>query len=92
MSTMSLFQHAPLNDLKRQIRFLRFKSFIDFDDGIIVELTAYDLERAPNYVAISYAWGIANPLSTIMVNGGTMAVGPNCEYALRQIRRRLKGS
>lgn len=80
-----IFQHNPLEDAKTHIRLLKVVS-VDESRPIRVhcELAAFPIAQGPPYHAISYTWGDAASLASILINGHHMFVRTNCEYALRQ--------
>ncbi|CZT20123.1 uncharacterized protein RCC_05980 [Ramularia collo-cygni] len=83
--------HPPLSHPARQIRLLYMFSGLEGDD-LEFELTAWDLETAPDYVAISYTWGENRDHKTVYINGRPREVWPNCHYALWQVRLHHPGS
>lgn len=77
--------HAPLRDPRAQIRLIRFDPK-ESGDSILVSLETWDLQSAPPYNAISYAWGEPSERHAIGINGITMPVSKNCFHALKQTR------
>jgi hypothetical protein len=77
------FVHDPLPDSKTHIRLLEVLQG-NFGQHVVCTLSAWPLDSAPPYNAISYTWG--DPASTvnITVDGRTMVVRQNCEYVLQQ--------
>ena len=75
--------HAPLRDPRAHIRLIRFDPK-ETGDSILVSLETWDLQCAPPYNAISYAWGEPSERHAIKINGATMPVSKNCFHALRQ--------
>lgn len=54
-------------------------------------LATWDIESAPPYNAISYAWGDFSENHTIFVNSTELCVRKNCFYALQQTRLHYPG-
>jgi hypothetical protein len=77
------FVHDPLPDSKTHIRLLEVLQG-NFGQHVVCTISAWSLDSAPPYNAISYTWG--DPASTvnITVDGRTMVVRQNCEYVLQQ--------
>jgi hypothetical protein len=77
------FVHDPLPDSKTHIRLLEVLQG-NFGQHVVCKLSAWPLDSAPPYNAISYTWG--DPASTvnITVDGRTMIVRQNCDYVLQQ--------
>lgn len=78
-------RHSRLPDDKKYIRLLEILHAERSDTTKVrCEISAWPVDRAPSYHAISYAWGDARETSVIIVNDQEMQVGQNCQYALRQ--------
>lgn len=77
------FAYEPLQDPSREIRLLRIAP----GDPLRCQLSVHKTEEAPEYRAISYAWGDATYTHTIQVDGQDFAVRENCACALRQARQ-----
>jgi hypothetical protein len=77
------FVHDPLPDSKTHIRLVQVSQG-NFGQHVVCTLSAWPLDSAPPYNAISYTWG--DPASTvdITVDGRNMVVRQNCEYVLQQ--------
>lgn len=75
------FKYAPLIDSSSEIRLLEL---LELGQRVVCRLTAWSLEYAPLYYALSYTWGEAAFSTQIIVNDKEMTVRANCEYALRQ--------
>ncbi|ROW01127.1 hypothetical protein VSDG_02830 [Cytospora chrysosperma] len=95
----SEFRHDPLPDSATHIRLLEVLDTShhpkddedddkDDDDHASVRcrLTAWPVDSAPPYHAISYTWGDPDLAARVTVNGRRMEVRQNCEYVLRQAR------
>ncbi|KAK2601284.1 hypothetical protein N8I77_010747 [Diaporthe amygdali] len=79
------FQHEPLPDPANHIRLLEITSVDETRDlPVHCKLTAWPVETAPVYTAISYTWGDPHQLASVLVNGRPMEVRHNCEYVLKQ--------
>ena len=86
----------PLADPQSQIRLLRIASGGSGDD-IACTVSAWSLTNAPEYIAISYVWGVDGQTRSISIwrKGsfqGTMEVSYNCWYALRQAHNARLGT
>lgn len=88
----AIFAHAPLTDATAQIRLLRLVPGSSKDDLLRYEINVYNIEDAPEYRAISYAWGESMQESEIVVDQRWMRVRQTCRYALWQTSLHLKDS
>ncbi|KAF4848561.1 D-xylose 1-dehydrogenase [Colletotrichum siamense] len=81
------FSYEALPDEKAYIRLLEVQE-LDTTAvyGVRCQLTAWPLEHAPGFHAISYTWGDPEQTTFIHVNGKLLKVRRNCEYALKQAR------
>ena len=77
--------HAPFRDPRAQIRLIRLDPKKS-DDDISASLETWDIESAPPYNAISYAWGEPSDRYAITINGFRLRVHKNCFHALKQAR------
>ncbi|KAF9879644.1 hypothetical protein CkaCkLH20_03187 [Colletotrichum karsti] len=84
----SLYTQLPLAHPDRQIRLLRPEPPSPDHDDPIFSLAVHDFDENsyPQYIAISYTWGLPVPLLPIVVNGHKVKVHLNCWYALWQMR------
>lgn len=79
------FTHEPLPDPAKYIRLLEV-----LDDKysktikVRCRLTTWPIDSAPSYHAISYMWGDPKSNTLILMNGKTLQVRTNCEFALKQ--------
>lgn len=79
-----------LQDSRTEIRLLHLQPG-QGDEGISVTIGAYDLERAPKYIAISYVWGNGDIEREITANEHPYKVWSNCYDALWQARHHFPG-
>ncbi|KAI8169032.1 HET-domain-containing protein [Colletotrichum sp. SAR 10_70] len=81
------FSYEALPDEKAYIRLLEVQE-LDTTAvyGVRCQLTAWPLEHAPGFHAVSYTWGDPEQTTFIHVNGKLLKVRQNCEYALKQAR------
>ncbi|KAJ5007996.1 D-xylose 1-dehydrogenase [Colletotrichum sp. SAR 10_66] len=81
------FSYETLPDEKAYIRLLEVQE-LDTTAvyGVRCQLTAWPLEHAPGFHAVSYTWGDPEQTTFIHVNGKLLKVRQNCEYALKQAR------
>lgn len=77
--------HTPFRNSRAQIRLIRLHHE-ESGDSILASLGTWDIDSAPPYNAISYAWGEPSDCFTIAVNGIRLPVRKNCFHALRQAR------
>jgi hypothetical protein len=83
--------HPPLGKPAKQIRLLYLFSGAE-DEDLELELASWDIDLAPPYAAISYAWGRKENHRVLYVNGTQREVWPNCHYAIWQVRLHHPGS
>lgn len=81
---MASFSHDSLPDSASHIRLLEVLEG-NFGEHVVCEVSTWPIGTAPPYCAISYTWGDPNSTVDITVNGQTMEVSRNCEYALQQV-------
>lgn len=93
------YRHTPLGDPTNIFRLLHMSAsdeIRDYGDSndrngdkiMRFQLSSWNRDSAPEYFAISYAWG--NPLldrKTVYINGKPHEVGSACHYALKQSLR-----
>jgi hypothetical protein len=77
--------HTPFRDPRAQIRLIHLDPKMG-DDSISASLKTWDIESAPPYNAVSYAWGEPTNRRAITINGVRLLVRKNCFHALRQTR------
>ncbi|ROV98086.1 hypothetical protein VMCG_06966 [Cytospora schulzeri] len=79
------FHHNPLLDNATHIRLLEVVDINHSEEiNVKCKLTAWPVDSAPSYHAISYTWGDPDLTTTIIVNDQQMKVRQNCEYVLKQ--------
>ncbi|QIW98329.1 hypothetical protein AMS68_003847 [Peltaster fructicola] len=83
---MKIFCHVPLQS-SRSFRLVRLLPSADFDSEIEVELFEASLDDHPPYEALSYTWGARHGTQPIVCNGFRFLVTPNCESAMRHLRK-----
>ncbi|KAF6810017.1 gag protein [Colletotrichum plurivorum] len=85
LAIAAAFQYEALPDEKAYIRLLEVQE-LDTTAiyGVRCQLTAWPLEHAPGFHAVSYTWGDPEQTTFIHVNGKLLEVRRNCEYALKQ--------
>jgi len=77
----------------RSIRVMLLQPALRVADRIccsFLELTLDESNTRNDYEAISYTWGSPNTTKQILCDGRTVLVTPNCEQALRHLRRRFR--
>jgi len=77
------FVHSPLPDPETHIRLLEVQQG-DSEQHVVCAMSVWPLESAPPYSAISYTWGDPALTTSITIDGRTMVVRQNGEYALQQ--------
>ncbi|KAH7090323.1 heterokaryon incompatibility protein-domain-containing protein [Paraphoma chrysanthemicola] len=78
------YRYAPLKDLEfRLIRVLRARM-----SKLKCEIIHSSIEDAPEYTAISYAWGDGIDTRTLLLQGVNIPVAVSLHDALRAVRRR----
>lgn len=84
-----LYHELPLEPKSFQTRLLELEKRPDKHNADMVscQLRVHDLNDAPNYDALSYAWGRGEKSESIRVNGRPVAVTANLENALRNLSR-----
>ena len=86
MSNDGKLYERKLDSQHREIRTLTLKRG-NYNDELSCILKVVSLNNAPQYEALSYAWGAANDAQSIRVNDKTIAVTKNLEIALRYLRK-----
>ena len=75
------FQPPSFSQPSKQIRLLKILSG-DGDSNVECKIRGFDLDQAPAYEAISYAWGSSERVRPIRITARMVSVGQNCYYAL----------
>lgn len=78
-----IFKHDPLPEHTSYFRLLHIVRG-DFGQHVECEISAWPINDAPPYYAISYTWGDPADTTEITVNGRPLVVRRNCEYVLQQ--------
>lgn len=86
--TASEFRHQALPGPKTYIRLLKVRRVAIGDTTIKLrcKLMTWHVDHAPSYHAISYVWGDPEVTAKVKVNGKTLEITTNGNYALRQAR------
>ncbi|KAK3350269.1 heterokaryon incompatibility protein-domain-containing protein [Lasiosphaeria hispida] len=77
--------YHPLRVSGREIRLLEIENVSD-DGAVSCRLETVQLDQNPQFVALSYLWGDASKMESVMVNGREMVVTINLAAALRHVR------
>lgn len=87
-----LYSQLPQKPGKIFTRLLQLQPRPNADDTEILDcsLQLVDVHNAPEYDALSYAWGNEDRTRTIRVNGIGLTVTQNLERALRNLRQTSK--
>lgn len=81
------FTLPQLQDAHKQIRLLEILPELGLKDEICCNMTVRKIDDPSLcYTAISYTWGQPQPRKHIYVGGKPLQVGPNCWYALWQMK------
>ena len=88
LTTKKIYQYENLvsREQGNAIRLLEIEVASSPSDELGVRLHHFDLENAPSYEALSYAWGANERPRRICCNGGGMDVTENLYQALRMIQ------
>lgn len=94
-NTSLVYDHEPLDTTTHQIRLMHIVTPYNTEDSISIKLRAYDLDTAPPYIALSYAWDDVNPdfqnaTYPIDVNGTSIQVGRTLYTALIELRDKIQ--
>lgn len=79
--------YEDLTDPVSDFRVLRLHAG-QHDEPIDCTLATVSRSKSPLYSALSYTWGSGTDRKTIIIGGQSVNVTPNCESALRHIRRK----
>jgi Heterokaryon incompatibility protein (HET) len=86
---VSNYRYLPLQSSFRQIRLIRLQPSPVLRDVVKCEIETFEMDEAPSYEAISYAWGDASDLTSIHVSTGyRMLITRSLDSALRYLRHR----
>jgi hypothetical protein len=80
---LSAFEHDPLPESTTHFRLLHILRG-EFGQHVECEISAWPINDAPSYYAISYTWGDPADSTEITVNGKPLVVRRNCQYVLQQ--------
>lgn len=76
-------QHTPLPDPRTHIRLLKILKGSVYE-LVKCALTAWPLDTAPSFYAVSYTWGEPSDLAVIVIDAKCRTVRRSCEYVLQQ--------
>jgi hypothetical protein len=69
------YLYQPLDFKKHQIRLLKLRAGAEY--AFDYQLTIFDFESAPSYVALSYTWGPGDPTAFVTIDGKSHEIRPN---------------
>lgn len=69
-----MFEHQRLQTDRSQIRLIRILSF---QSMLELEVSSFDLDRLPEFHALSYTWGPEQPSHSIQLNGQQFVIREN---------------
>lgn len=79
------FVYEPLNESKRQVRFIRVCDIMD--DPIRCELCIFSLYDVPRFSALSYRWTDEKSMCPITLSAQRFVVKPHVHSYLQQLRQ-----
>ncbi|KAF1926644.1 HET-domain-containing protein [Didymella exigua CBS 183.55] len=77
------YEYPDLDTTQRQIRLLRLRHRAHNGHLAQYELHTFDLDKAPNYIALSYTWGPESPAYPIRVNRRKLQIRANLHAFLQ---------
>lgn len=83
LSTGQMALYQPLDETKREVRFMRFTK--SADSTLEFEVKAFSLDDEPDYIALSYCWTEAKATEKILLNNQTFWVRANLYGFLQQM-------
>lgn len=90
-----MFQYRPLDPKHNELRLIRL--CLPLSDGTVEKskplccfLRHVSLDDDPNYIALSYVFGAAEPPSSLNVNGRSLRIMNNLDVALRHLQKKVK--
>ncbi|RMZ03495.1 hypothetical protein D0860_06775 [Hortaea werneckii] len=83
-----IFMHEALPNAAAHFRLIKLCYLANEEDEeeVRIELSAFAIDDAPPYAAISYTWGDQTDRTDIFINGRAHRVGLNSWYALLQMK------
>jgi hypothetical protein len=84
-SQPQLYDYEPLDLAKQQIRLITLKPG-NPGSTIQCDLEIFDVDSAPQYLALSYTWGPPSPTAHILINGKPFEIRQNLHSFLRAYR------
>ncbi|TGO71062.1 hypothetical protein BELL_0625g00070 [Botrytis elliptica] len=85
---ISEFHHESLSNPKTFIRLLELDN-VDSEDTtteLRCNVSTWHVDHTPPYHAISYVWGSPEFITTINIDGRSLTINKNADYALRQAK------
>lgn len=89
------YHHEPLNTSRDQVRLLRIVTTYTSEKSVSIKLETHDLETAPPYIALSYAWEnpdlqYQNITYPVNIEESSIRVGRTLHTALIELRDRIQ--
>jgi len=78
------YKHQPLDSSSDEIRLLKLRK--GNEAPLCCEIQVFPLERAPEYIALSYLWGPPWPLHDILVGHQALKIRDNLHACLLELR------
>jgi hypothetical protein len=83
-----IYKHQRLDTSTDEIRLLRL--FRETKGPVHCEVKVFPLERAPEYIALSYRWGPPSPLHNLYIEGKTLKIRDILNSCLLELREDLE--
>ena len=77
VDTLSVYRYQPLDLTKQQIRLVAVRPASHPEDPVQCDLQTFDMDTAPNYVALSYMWGPPTPTGNIYISSKRLEIRQN---------------
>lgn len=81
------FSYTPLDSSRQEIRLISISrpEPCDSEGHLRINLAHFPLDKAPSYLALSYAWGENSPTHQISCNGQRLMITESLDLALRRV-------
>ncbi|KAH8631329.1 hypothetical protein IG631_13012 [Alternaria alternata] len=83
-----IYKHQRLGTSTYEIRLLKLSR--ETDGSVHCEVKVFPLERAPEYIALSYRWGPPSPLHDLYIEGKTLKIRDILNSCLLELREDLE--
>jgi hypothetical protein len=82
-----IYKHQPLDTSIDEIRLLKLRK--EKDGPVHCEIEVFPLERAPEYVALSYRWGPPSPSHDLLIGNKALKIRDILNSCLLELREEL---